>query len=73
MLLINLFQNGFGLQLTATVLFIGDGMDYKTFRNNFIVIAAAAAFGIAAISHGAMFIGIAVLLLCVLCLLSIIV
>ena len=72
MLLINQFQNGFGLQLNGVILFIGDGMDYKILRNYLVMLLCGAAFGIAAITKGAPIIGVPILLLCVLCLLSII-
>jgi len=73
MLLINLFQIGFGLQLTATALSIGDGMDYKTLRNNLVMLLCGAAFCVFTCSKGIPVIGIPVLILCALCLLSIII
>ena len=73
MLLISLFLIGFGLQLTATALSIGDGMDYKTLRNNLVMLLCGAAFGIFAAFKGAPIVGIPILILCALCLLSIMV
>jgi len=73
MLLTNLFQIGFGLQITATVLSIGDGMDYRTLRNNLVILLCGAAFGVFTVVKGAPIVGIPILILCALCLLSIIV
>ncbi len=73
MLLTNLFQIGFGLQLNATALSIGDGMDYRTLRNNLVILLCGAAFGVFTAVKGAPIVGIPILILCALCILSVIV
>jgi len=48
-------------------------MDYKTLRNNLVMLLCGAAFGVFTCSKGIPVIGIPVLILCALCLLSIII
>jgi len=48
-------------------------MDYKTLRNNLVLLLCGAAFGVFTITKGVLVIGIPVLILCAFCVLSIIV
>ncbi len=48
-------------------------MDYRTLRNNLVMLLCGAAFGVFAVTKGMPVIGIPVLVLCALCLLSIMV